>query len=357
MAGGRRKYLLGVARALSIDVFSYLSYRSFLRDAYTDLKSRQRGFSYRWFSKRAGLSSPNFLKLVMDGKRNLSPRGAEAFATALGLVGREASFFRELVDFEQAETAADKNRAWDRLSSYQGHRQVHGLERHQFEYLSKWWHPAIREMVAIPGFREDAEWIAKQLRPSITAAQARAALELLVALGFVARDEDGSLRQVDQLISTGPEVRSLAAGNFHRQMLTRAAESIELVERTERDISSITVAVSRKSFALIKERIHQLRSELMELAAREGNPDRVVQVNFQAFPLAIIEDTAAPGARRLGPRASGAVSPDAPGAAQAEDAASASVAEGAPALSAAAPPSNSAPDVRPQGAELEEEMS
>jgi uncharacterized protein (TIGR02147 family) len=282
-----------VSRTLSIDVFSYLSYRTFLRDAYVDLKTRQRGFSYRWFSKRAGLSSPNFLKLVMDGKRNLSPRGAEAFTIALGLVGREATFFRELVDFEQAETAADKNRAWDRLSSYQGHRQVHGLERHQFEYLSKWWHPAIREMVAIPGFREDAEWISRQLKPSISAAQARAALELLMALGFVARGDDGRLRQVEQLISTGPEVRSLAAGNFHRQMLTRAAESIELIERTERDISAITVALSRKSFQLVKERINQLRSELMDLAAREGNPDRVIQVNFQAFPLAIVDESPA----------------------------------------------------------------
>lgn len=356
-----------MARALSIDVFSYLSYRSFLRDAYTDLKSRQRGFSYRWFSKRAGLSSPNFLKLVMDGKRNLSPRGAEAFATALGLIGREASFFRELVDFEQAETAADKNRAWDRLSSYQGHRQVHGLERHQFEYLSKWWHPAIREMVAIPGFREDPEWIAKQLRPSITAAQARAALELLIALGFVARHEDGSLRQVDQLISTGPEVRSLAAGNFHRQMLTRAAESIELVERTERDISSITVAVSRKSFQLIKERIHQLRSELMELAAREGNPDRVIQVNFQAFPLAIIEDTAPvgrrPGAAGETARAAGAPAGPPPGPAIEDEKARA----GEPTASSRATPGAALPpshkvaeslDARPAGAaELEEDVS
>ncbi|MEZ4362520.1 MAG: TIGR02147 family protein [Kofleriaceae bacterium] len=279
-----------MARTLSIDVFSYLSYRTFLRDAYLDLKEKQRGFSYRWFSKRAGLSSPNFLKLVMDGKRNLSPRGAEAFATALGLVGREASFFRELVDFEQAETAADKNRAWDRLSSYHGHRQVHSLERHQFEYLSKWWHPAIRELVAIPGFRDDPEWIARQLRPTITAAQARAAMELLATLGMIVREPDGKVRQAEQLISTGPEVRSLAAGNFHRQMLTRAAESIELIERTERDVSALTVALSRKSFQLVKERLTQLRSELMDLASREGNPDRVIQVNFQAFPLAILEE-------------------------------------------------------------------
>lgn len=278
-----------MARTLAVDVFAYLSYRAFLRDAYVDLKARQRGFSYRWFSRRAGLSSPNFLKLVMDGKRNLSPRGAEAFAGALGLAGREASFFRELVDFEQADTPADKNRAWERLSAYQGHRKVRALERHQLEYLSKWWNPAIRELVAIPGFRDDPEWIARQLRPAITPAQARAAIDLLLELGFVVRDADGGLRQREPLLSTGPEVRSLAVGNFHRQMMQRAAESIELVDRAEREISGLTVALSQQSFQLFKEKIHALRAELLELSGREQAPDRVVQVNFQIFPLAIVE--------------------------------------------------------------------
>jgi hypothetical protein len=30
-------------------------------------------YSFRYFARRAGLSSSNFLKLVMDGKRNLGP--------------------------------------------------------------------------------------------------------------------------------------------------------------------------------------------------------------------------------------------------------------------------------------------
>jgi len=278
-----------VARALAVDVFSYLSYRAFLRDAYHDLKARQRGFSYRWFSRKAGLASPNFLKLVMDGKRNLSSRGAEAFADALGLSSREASFFRELVDFEQADTPTEKNRAWDRLSSYQGHRKVRAVERHQFEYLSKWWYPAIRELVAIPGFRDDPEWIARQLRPAITPTQARAAIELLLQLGFVVRGDDGGLTQSEPLLSTGAEVRSLAVGNFHRQMMQRAAEAIDLVDRSEREISGLTVALSQASFQLFKEKIHALRAELLELSGREVAPDRVIQVNFQIFPLAIVE--------------------------------------------------------------------
>ena len=278
-----------MVRAVAIDVFAYVSYRELLRDAYRDLKARQRGFSFRWFAKKAGMTSPNFLKLVMDGQRNLSASGAEAFARALGLAGREARFFCDLVEFEQAETPAEKNRAWERLSAYRSHRKVRALEHGQFEYLSRWWNPAIRELVALPGFREDAAWIAQKLRPAITPAQARAALDLLLHLGFVVRDPAGTLRQADPLLSTGPEVRSLAVGNFHRQMMERAAESIDLVDRGEREISGLTVGLSREGLQLFKQKIQALRAELLELSARETAPDRVVQVNFQMFPLASVE--------------------------------------------------------------------
>jgi len=52
-------------------VYAYLDYRAFLRDYYAERKAASRAFSYRAFSKRAGVSAPNYLKLVIDGKRSL----------------------------------------------------------------------------------------------------------------------------------------------------------------------------------------------------------------------------------------------------------------------------------------------
>lgn len=276
-------------RALQIDVFAYFDYRAFLRDAYADLKERQPGFSYRWFARRAGMTSPNFLKLVIDGKRNLTAGSSEQFAVALDLTSSETAFFRELVGFGQARSAAEKNRHFERIGSYRQHRAVCALERDQFEYLSHWWYPAIRELVACDGFVEDDEWIARRLVPAITAAQARQAIELLLALGFVERDQCGRLRQREPLLSTGAEVRSLAVGNFHRQMMERAAAAIDLCDRELRDISGVTVALSPEGFKLVKQRIVELRAELLALSAGEAHPTRVVQVNFQLFPLATSE--------------------------------------------------------------------
>ena len=287
---GRRGNPGGAGRALQVDIFAYFGYRAFLRDAYADLKQHQAGFSYRWFARRAGMTSPNFLKLVIDGKRNLSAASTERFATALELSSNETAFFRELVGFGQARTAAEKNRHFERIGAYRQHRAVCALERHQFEYLSHWWYPAIRELVACRGFVEDPEWIAARLVPAITPAQARQALDLLHALGFVDRDERGRLRQRTPLLSTGPEVRSLAVGNFHRQMMERAAASIDLVDRDLRDISGVTIALSPEAFQRVKQKIVELRAELLAVSAGEDHPTRVVQVNFQLFPLATTEE-------------------------------------------------------------------
>jgi uncharacterized protein (TIGR02147 family) len=276
-------------RVLQVDVFGYLDYRAFLRDAYSDLKVRQKGFSYRWFSRRAGFASPNFLKLVADGKRNLTPETTQRFADALGLSSKEGDFFRDLVGFCQAASAAEKNRYFERIGTYHKHRAVRVLDRNEFEYFSRWYYVAVRELVACRGFREDPEWIARRLVPPITAAQASHAIELLLQLGFVERNAAGRLRQKEPLLSTGPEVRSLAAGNFHRQMMERAAASIERVPRERRDISGLTVALTPDMLVLFKQKVIQLRAELLELSASAIDPTVVTQLNFQLFPLASTE--------------------------------------------------------------------
>jgi uncharacterized protein (TIGR02147 family) len=274
------------------DIYAYLDYREFLRDEYEHRKRHQRGFSYRWFAKKAGLSAPNFLQLVIQRKRNLTSESAQKFAAALDLGVPEARFFSDLVGFNQAQTPAEKNLHFERLGSYRRHRAVRALERSEYDYYSTWYVPVIRELVTCAGFREEPEWIAKHLIPNITTAQASQALELLLRLGFLVRGEDGTLKQADPLISTGPEVRSLAVKNFHHQMMERAAASIEIVPREARDISSLTVALGPEGLKAFKQEIVALRARLLEVSAQEQEPSRVVQLNFQLFPLAHTDEEA-----------------------------------------------------------------
>jgi uncharacterized protein (TIGR02147 family) len=268
-----------------VDVFEYLDYRAFLGDFYAEQKRLGRGFSFRAFSRRAGLSSPNYLKLVIDGRRNLSPRMAERFAVACGLKGDAQRYFEDLVAFNQADGSAEREKQYAKLTGFRRYRQAHKLDVAHAAYYSAWYMPAIRELCSAADFRADPEWIARQLVPPITRAEAQRALDTLLELGLLTRGADGRVAQTEALVSTGAETRGLHIASYHRGMMERAMASIDRVPAAERDISSLTLCLSPGGLSLLKERVQRFRRELLELSAREQDPAQVVQLNFQLFPL------------------------------------------------------------------------
>lgn len=268
------------------DLFKYLDYRHFLKDYYRGQKEKKGSrFSFRSFSRQAGLSSPNFLQLVMEGKRNLGPDGIRAFAKALKLNKEESSYFDSLVHFNQCMTDEERNEWYKRLSTSRRYREIREIEKDYFVYFSRWYYAAIRELVLLPDFKEDPDWIARKLSPPITVREATTALKLLQKLGFLTRNKEQRLVQSERNITTAREVMSLAISNFHRQMIQRAGESIERTPQDKRDISSLTLALSQGKFREAKRRIQEFRRELNVLLSDDGKSDAVYQVNFQIFNL------------------------------------------------------------------------
>lgn len=268
------------------DLFKYLDYRHFLKDYYREQKERKgSAFSFRSFARLAGLSSPNFLQLVMEGKRNLGPDGIRSFSKALKLGKEEGAYFENLVHFNQCSTHDERNEWYKRLSTSKKYREMKEIEKNYFVYFSRWYYAAIRELALLPDFKEDTDWIARKLSPPITVKEAATALELLQKLGFLTRDKSGKLIQSERNITTAREVMSLAIANFHRQMIQRASESIDRTPQDKRDISALTLALSQEKFKEAKRRIQEFRRELNVLLSDEGKSDAVYQINFQIFNL------------------------------------------------------------------------
>jgi uncharacterized protein (TIGR02147 family) len=270
------------------EVFAYLDYRRFLRDYYRARKGR--GFSYRAFARRAQLRSPNYLKLVIDGERNLSGDMASRFARACGLEHEEAAYFEDLVNFNQAKTSAARAASYDRLRAFRRYRSVHKLEVDQADYHATWYLPAIRELAARDDFKDDPAWIAQQLLPPIPTAEARRALDLLVRLGLLAQDEEGQLQRTDAHVSTGAETSGMHIATYHRMMMGRASEAIDVVGAAQRDISSLTLCLGPEGLTDLKRRIQMFRRELLQLSEDDPSPRQVVQLNMQLFPLSCADE-------------------------------------------------------------------
>lgn len=267
-------------------VFEFQSYREFLKEAYVVLKRERRGFSFRAFSKMAGFASPNFIKLVMDGQRNLSESGARALAKALELGKESTEFFLSLVWFNQAQTDDERRLALSAMMRSRRYREVRKVEADQFEFYRAWYVTAIRELVTLRDFQEDPEWIARRLQPAITRDEAAAGLELLLRIGFLKRNRLGKLVQADPKISTGHEVRSLMVKAFHEEMLQIAAKSLEDVPADWREVGAVTLGVTSNQVSALKERIFQFRQSLLqEFATSDEANEHIMQFNVQLFPL------------------------------------------------------------------------
>ena len=272
------------ARA-AVDVFRYRDYRSFLREYYQRSKERRGGYSLRAFSRGTGLRSPNYLKLVMDGDRNLTPSMALRFAEGCGLSGEAAEYFCELVAFNQARVARERELHFERLTRFSRFRKVHRLDIAQSAYHSEWYIPAVRELTSRADFSEDPTWLAKALLPEISAPQAKRALEVLLELGLLVRDETGRLRQAQELVETPSGPLGHHVVQFHRTMMQLAAESLDRVPRDEREIASVTLCLADEQLQQLKAELQAFRNHLLQKYQTGANASRVVQLNLQMFPL------------------------------------------------------------------------
>jgi uncharacterized protein (TIGR02147 family) len=276
--------------AAAPDIFRYRDYRAFLRALYAHKKAHEYGFSLRAFSKHAGLRSSNYLKLVMDGDRNLTSDAATKFAGACGLKGQAADYFCELVVFNQAKSADERERVYARLRRFRRYREVYKLDGAQEAYHAEWFIPAVRELVGRADFRDDAKWIGKTLTPSIAPRDAQRAIDVLLELGLIERSAEGKLAQTHALVQTPEGPLSHHVFSFHRAMITRAAEALDRVPREEREIASLTLRIGDAQLAELKQRLTRFREELLHTFESSDGAKRVVQVNLQMFPLTGKED-------------------------------------------------------------------
>jgi uncharacterized protein (TIGR02147 family) len=276
------------------NIFTYDDYRAFLHDTYLANKAQDQKFSFRYFAGRAGFKSHNFLRLVIAGKSNLSEKSTKKIAAALKLNREETLFFKNLVLLNQAKNRDEMQHFARELRLSKSYQRAKPLREAQYQFFTHWYFSVVRDLVGLPAFQEDPEWIARQIVPPITRSEAQKALEELIKLGLLKREDgadgaDGKLVQADAVVSTPDEVSSLFVSEWHREFIRMGAESITRFPRDQREISAICVSFSKRNIEQAKELVRKFRKELLDLAYHEPDKDALIQLNLQLFPVAMIE--------------------------------------------------------------------
>ena len=270
-------------------IFEYLDYREFLRDYYQSKKAANPAFSLRAFSDKIGFKAKDFISRVMQGDKNLSTQSIQKIVTGLKFGKREASFFEDLVWFNQAETMDEKN-SWfqkmqNELKIVRFTEGQHQLAFYQYQVYSHWRHLVVRSLIGMYGFHGDFTSLAKSVHPTITIEEAKESVELLEKCNLVKKNEDGSYELVNKDITTGDRTSKIALRGFHQHCLALGAESIDRDPPTMRNISGLTLGMSQAGYEKIVERMSAFRKEIAQIANEDKDADKVYQMQLLLFPI------------------------------------------------------------------------
>ena len=264
-------------------ITEYKDYHSLIKDFYEDQK-RTSYFSWREFAKLAGFTSPTYLRLVSEGKSNLSRVSMNRMISAMGLAGFEANYFIALVNFCNAKDDEAKKPYWKEMRQIAIEYKVRVVDKEAVEYFDGWKNPVIRELApmmknATPGR------MAKTCCNEISAADVSKSLEFLTKAGFLKKDADGSYRQTEKNVTASQEGLVYAVHAMQHKMLQLADESIERFEPQVRSVSSVTFTVNHECYERIAQEVDAFRKKIVAMAAETENADQIYHLNMQLFPL------------------------------------------------------------------------
>ncbi len=267
------------------NLYQYADYRQYLND-WMEWKRSTGSYSMRWFARQAGFGAPNIMRLIIDGKRNLSVRSIRRFATALQLDPSEAMYFEDLVFMNQARTPQERSQYYERVVGHTNRRDIAPMEQAQLTFFRHWLAPVIFEMISFPGFRPDAAWIAAQFTPALTVSTVKRLMKSLVESGLVQEEPDGSWRQATPNVSTGDDVQDIYLYAYHETALMKAADALQEVPMQERHYHVLTAAAPADALDELKALCRRFEEDVLRLLENHpGDKNEVFQVSLQAFPL------------------------------------------------------------------------
>lgn len=264
------------------DLFAYLEYRDYLKEAYEERRKIHSYFSYRFIGNKVGMDS-SYLTRVFQKKLHLGDDLVDRMAGAFGLTGDSLEYFRNLVSFNKAKNEAQARVFHEQLMRLRGV-GYSVVREDQREYFSNWIHAALRSMLDYRPFDGDYAALGEALSPPVSADEAKRSVFLLERLGMALRTETG-FEILDKHLHSGDNWTSEVIKTFQKSTMELASRSLDEVPAAFRDISTMTMNIDAETLNDLKTIVREFQENVAKLVEGSKSSDRVYQLNLQLFPL------------------------------------------------------------------------
>lgn len=272
----------------------FTDFRIYLKEFFEFKKRTQstriRPYSYAAFSAAADIKSPNYLKLIIDGQRNLSDEMIKKFSKAMMHSRAEAMEFKALVHYGQAKDPLERNQNLRALADLRVKHKIKSgeIDADIWDSIPSWVGWAIKALVDQKGASFKEEDIRETLKGRASTDEIKKTLSKLLSDGDLVQDyTNDTLKRGKQSAPTGAIPVELVR-KLQAELIYLGLESLAQDKPEDREFGAFTMALTEKEFEALKFEIRQLRRRWYKefgLAREEDKGDRVFQLNIQLFPM------------------------------------------------------------------------
>lgn len=256
-------------------------YRTILKNELEKRCEKNKSYSLRAFALYLQISAAQ-LSRVLSGKKNLSHESAIYISRKIFKRKSDREEFMLFVEVAISKNQEIKELAYKKLKNAQNLNNSIELELDTMNYISKWYHVAILDLTMLSTVTINSKSVASLL--GIKEIEAGLAIERLLRLGLLKLQNGAYVKTHTRLKST-TGIPNESIKKFHRQMLAKAADSLDTQSLQRRFFMGKTMSIKKTDINTINQILHNAFSEISEIANNNDDKDALYQLNFQLFDL------------------------------------------------------------------------
>ena len=273
----------------------YMNYREYLEHYFRfrvqTCRSFSRPYCYSDFSAAADIKSPNYLKLIIEGKRNLSKNMCHRFSKALKHNRSQAQEFFLLVSYGQEKDILLRNQCLKKLSEYRLKKDSSqkGQNPKSLNSGMHWLPWVLYAMADQEGVEFDPSKLRSLLSVDVSDRHIQRALEDLKSSRELKMDETrGRIEKGASLIADSHKVSKELVQKIQSEFIYLSQEALHKYGPRDREVSGVTLALTEKEYEWVRFELRKLRKYIQKKILTQRvhtKGDRVYQINIQLFPL------------------------------------------------------------------------
>lgn len=266
------------------NIYNYADFRMYLSDYQESKRKIDKSFSRSGICRKLGLpNTRSYFNDVLKGKF-LSELYIDRFIEVLKLDRDESRYFRALVHFNQSQSVKERDFLFEQLISL-NKTPKRVLQKNELAFYKEWHHSVIRAMLDVCDIKDNYQFLAKKIQPSISAAKVEASITLLKELNLISKNSKGFWKRREKSLSIEPYLKSELVQQYQGKKFEQGIQAHFKKSKQPKTMATFTASMSLEIRPKVEKKIQKLFSEIRSMVNKDQQPaETVYQLNIQFFP-------------------------------------------------------------------------